>query len=58
MGKITIINLSTLTDCVAVILIGKYLAGDEYHATHSEDGSQVVNIKKQRENTYLITDVI
>jgi hypothetical protein len=58
MGTIKIINLSTLTDCAAVVLVGKYMAGDEYQATHNEDGSQVVNIKKQRYNTYLITDVI
>jgi len=57
MGMIKIINLSTFTDCVAVILIGKYMSGDGYHATHNEEGLQVVDIKRIVKNTYLITDV-
>lgn len=58
MGTIKIINLSTLNDCAAVILLGKYMEGDEYHATHNQEGLQVVDIKRKGKNTFLITDVI
>lgn len=57
MGTITIVNNSTLTDYSAVMRVGRLLAGDEYYATHDEQGKTVVNIKQQKENTYLIIDV-
>lgn len=57
MRTITITNNSTFTDYSAVMRIGRLLAGDEYYATHDEKGSTVVNIKKLKHNTYLITDV-
>lgn len=57
MGTIIIVNNSTFTDYSAVMRIGRLLAGDEYNATHDEQGKLVANIKKQKDNTYLIADV-
>jgi len=57
MGTIKIINNSTFTDYSAVMRIGRFLAGDEYHATHDEKGIPEVIIKQQEKNTYIIVDV-
>ena len=57
MGTITIVNNSTFNDYSAVMRVGRLLAGDEYYATHDEQGKLVANIKKQKDNTYFITDV-
>ena len=57
MGTITIINNSTFTDYSVLMRVGRLLAGDEYYAIHDEQGKLVVSVKKQKNNTYLITDV-
>lgn len=56
MGTFTIINNSTFADYSALMRVGRLLAGDEYYATHDEQGKLVVNIKRQASNTYVITD--
>jgi len=56
MGSIKIINNSTLADQAAVMRVGSLLAGDDYFALHDGNGVKIVNIRKQKNGTYLVTD--
>lgn len=55
MGTITIKNLSTLCDHVAVMRVGMFIAGDKYQATHDNQENRIVRIAK-RGNCYTVCD--
>lgn len=56
MKTITIKNLSTFTDYAAVARVALFMAGDEYSATHDEDGNEVVCRITRNRNTYTVLD--
>lgn len=56
MGRITIINNSTLTEVSAVFRVGYYLSGDVDTATKGGNDKAIVCIKKIGNNTYRVTD--
>ena len=55
MNTITIKNLSTFANYAAIDRVARLMAGDEYYATHDDNGNEVVCITKNG-NTYTVFD--
>lgn len=57
MGRITIINFSTLTDLAAGYRALSFMAGDLETSTQDQDGNVIVKIEKGGKSTYKVFDI-
>lgn len=57
MGRITIINFSTLTDLEAGYRALSFMAGDLETSTQDQDGNVIVKIEKGGKSTYKVFDI-